>query len=144
LRWIAVRDDLAHQGFRERGLTRRGPSGDEDVLAVTDSVVEHLLLRRGQDPRLHIVLEAIDLARALPDHEGRRRGDRRQDPLETVAIDWQLPLDDRRAAMHHRPEERGDRPDEALDLRLSEPVANIPQPFSVLFEPGGPGGVARQ
>src|SRR2546425_2991142 len=143
LRWIAVCDDLAHQGVRERGLTRRGPSGDEDVLAFTDSVEEHLLLRRGQDPRLHIVLEAIDLARALPDHEGGRGGDRRQDSLETVAIGRQLPFDDRRVAVHHRPEERGDRADEALDLSLSEPVANISHPLYVRFDPEGPVGVAH-
>src|SRR5258705_13147947 len=86
-RWIAMRDDLAHQGVRERGLTRRGPSGDEDVLAVTNAVEEHLLLRRGQDLRLHVVLEAVDLARALPDNEDRRCRDRRQDPLETISID---------------------------------------------------------
>src|SRR6266567_3951939 len=76
LRRIAERDDLAHEGVRERGLARRGPSGDEDVLAVADAVEEHFLLRRGHDPRLHVVLEAINLARALPDDEGRRRGDR--------------------------------------------------------------------
>src|SRR5438445_1941691 len=141
--WIAERDDLAHQGVCERGLARRGPSGDEDVLALTDAVEKHLLLARSQDPRLHVVLEAIDLARALPHHEGRRSGNRRQDALETVAIDWQLSLDDRRPAMHHRPEERSDRPDEALDLALREPVATIPHSSYVRLDPEGPVGVAH-
>src|SRR2546425_12459300 len=95
LRWIAERDDLAHEGVRERGLARRGPSGDENVLAVAHAVEKHLLLRRRHDPSFHVVLEPIDLARALPDHEGRRRGDRRQDSLETVAVGRQLPFDDR-------------------------------------------------
>src|SRR5437016_1493142 len=143
LRRIAERDDLAHEGVRERGLARRGPSGDEDVLAVADAIEEHLLLRRRHDPSFHVVLEPIDLARALPDHEGRRRGDRRQDSLETVAVGRQLPFDDRRAAVHHRPQEGGDRSDEALDLTRREPIANIPHALYVRLDPEGPIRVAH-
>src|SRR5437773_2426823 len=135
LGWIAVRDDLAHQGVRERRLTRRCPSGDEDVLAVTDAVEKHPLMRRGQDARLHVVLEAVDPARALPDNEGRRCGDGRQDPLETISIDRQFSLDDRRPAVHHRAEERGNGPDEALDLSLGKAVADLPHPLRVGLDP---------
>jgi hypothetical protein len=35
-----------------------------------------------------------------------------------VTVGRQLALDDRRAAVHHRPEERGNRSDQALDLGL--------------------------
>src|SRR5207245_10906892 len=50
-------------------LFRSRPSGDDDVLAVADGFEEHLLLRRGQDPRPDVIFEAVDLARALPDHD---------------------------------------------------------------------------
>ena len=42
-----------------------------------------------------------------------------------MTVDWQLSLDDRRAAVHHRAEQRGDCPDEALDLDLREAVADL-------------------
>ena len=82
-----------------------------------------------------LVVEAVDLARTLPDHEGRRRRNRRQYPLETIAIDRQLALDDRCAAVYHRSEKRGDRSDEALDLAFAETVAEVPHPLRVRLHP---------
>ena len=122
---VAECDDLAHQGVRECGLARPGPSSDQDVLAVMDGFEEHLLLPDGEDPSFDVVVQGIDLARALPDDEGGRRRDGRQDSLEPVTVHRELPLDDRRAAVHHRAEQRGDCPDEALDLDLREAVADL-------------------
>src|SRR5262245_2194764 len=45
--------------------------------------------------------------------------------------------------MHHRPEKRGDRPDEALDLTLGETFADVAHSFRARFHPQGSVRVAH-
>src|SRR5262249_6216760 len=87
LRRIADRHDLAYEGIRKRGLPRRGAAGDQDVPALADTIDQNALLRWRQDPSLDVVVEAVDLARALADDKGGRGGDGRQDSLEAIAVD---------------------------------------------------------
>src|SRR2546430_10082582 len=79
--------------------------------------------------RSHIVVEGVDDAGPFSDDEHRGCGDWREDPFETVPVQWELALHDRRAGVHDSAEHGSDRADQVLGLDPAHPCSGVELPI---------------
>jgi hypothetical protein len=120
--------DLGQQRIRQGCLAGRCPTGDEDVLASSDRVLQSPGLLRSHDPLADVVVEREHGDRGLADREGRSGNDRRQETFEAFAGPRQFGRNPRGACMHLRAYVVRYQANDALAVRRRQSFARVNQP----------------
>jgi hypothetical protein len=79
---VARAGDLGQEGVGEGGLASAGAAGDKDVLPGGNGLAQQDRLAGRYGAGGDVIVEGEDRDRGLPDREGWRRDDGRQQPLE--------------------------------------------------------------
>src|SRR5713226_1680686 len=127
---IRALDHFVNQRTAERGLARAGAAADQNILAVDDRLAENSLLRFCDNPITHIISQRVEHLGRLAHRQARPPHHRRDEPLETDAVDHKLALDNWMVGVGDCAERGGDRSDETLNLtrRDRNPASNMPLP----------------
>ena len=103
------------------------PPATRMLRALGDGDAQALGLVRRHDAGGDIVVEREDGDGGLADREGRRRDDRRQQPLEPLSRFGQLGRDARAAGMDLGADMMGDEPHDALAIGGRQTLAGVGQ-----------------